>query len=413
MTLEFHKLTGQVERMGELLAHELDDLDDKSDIALEMMNTWGGAEALEEIQRRVAHAISPEVDAGYRGARPLDEVIAAAHPPPEVPVSSTLIATDGSQILPNRHGPALYYLINTGTIVMSHGSGEAPIARSEPYLFFEREHVRTRDRMLVTAATVAARRTVAEMSALAENVWNQRDAARPLVALLDGPLLFFMGAEVPDKEQLRNVYYSAMTRIMDSKAGLAGYVDVPRSRFVVGLLHLLSLPEENVSRGTLATDGALEGLTDRWVFERILGPGERSSLFVQMSPQNRDYRQEAGDSHEICFFYMNVASGDAPEPHIARVEVPMWVADNRRLVGELQALLYQQCEHLVTRYPYALVRADELAVVRGDEERQLRTMIKISLTRHGVGARESEKQQGKDVSRTAKTRHKVTGGARR
>lgn len=413
MTLEFHKLTAQVERMGALLAHQLDDLDVKSNVAQEMMNAWAGEDQLDEIQRRVAHAISPEVDAGYRGARPLDEPIARAHPLLEVPVSSTLIATDGSQILPNRHGPALYYLINTGTIIVHHGTGEPPIVRSEPFLFYEKEYIRSGDRMLISNATVAARRTVAEMSALAENTWYERDGARPLVALMDGPLLFFMGAEVPDKDQLRNVYYSAMKRIMDARGVLAGYIDVPRSRFVVGLLHLLSLAEEDVSRSTLATDGRLEGLNDRWVFERLLGPGERSSLFVQMSPQNRDYRKEAGDSHEICFFYVNVAPPDAPKAHVARVEVPMWVADNRPLVAELQALLYQQCGHLVTRYPYALMRADELAVVRGDEEKQLRTMIKVSLTRHGVGAAESEKQQGKDTSRAAKTRHRVTSGARR
>ena len=48
MTLELHKLTGQVERMGELLANELDDLDDKSDIAQEMMNAWGGEGAWQQ-----------------------------------------------------------------------------------------------------------------------------------------------------------------------------------------------------------------------------------------------------------------------------------------------------------------------------------------------------------------------------
>jgi hypothetical protein len=413
MTLEFHKLTTQIERMGIILAEQIDDLDDKSDLAQEMINAWASEDDLEEIQRRVAHAISPEVDAGYRGARPLDEPMARAHPLSEIPESATLIATDGSQILPNRHGPALYYLINTGTIIVHQGTSEAPVVRSEPYLFFEKEHIRSSDRMLISNATVAARRTVAEMSALAENAWYERDGARPLVSLMDGPLLFFLGAEVPDKDQLRNVYYSAMTRLMDAQAGLAGYIDVPRSRFVVGLLHLLSLAEEDVSRATLATDGKLEGLTDRWVFERILQPGDRSSLFVQMSPQNRDYRKDAGDSHEICFFYMNVASDDASRAHVARVEVPMWVAENKRLVGEAQALVYQQCEQLVTRYPYILMRADELAVVRGDEERQLRTMIKVSLTRHGVGAGESEKQQGKDASRAAKTRHRMAGGARR
>ena len=399
--------------MGETLANRLDDLDDKSNVAIEMINAWAHADALDEIQRRVAHAISPEVDAGYRGARPLDEPIARAHPLQDAPVSSTLVAVDGSQILPNRHGPALYYLINIGGIVLHSGSGQPPEVQSNPALFYESDDIRSHERALISNATVGARRTVAEMAALADFTWNNRDAARPLLALMDGPLLFFLGAEVPDKDQLRNIYYAAMTRIMEDKATLAGYVDIPRSSFVISLLHLLSLAEEDVSRATLSTNGRLEGLTDRWVFERILQPGDRSSLFVQMSPQNKDYRKDAGDTHEICFFYMNVAAADATKAHIARAEVPMWVARKPAMVTELQTLLYQQCEQMVTRYPYVLTRADELAVVKNEEERQLRTMIKISLTRYGVGASESEKQQGKDSSRSAKTSHRMAGGRRR
>lgn len=404
MTLEFHKITSQVERMGQVLANEIEDLDDKALIAQETLNAWATDSDLTEILRRVDHAISPEVDAGYRGARPLDEPIARAHPMPGLPSSSTLIATDGSQVYPNRHGPALYYLINTGTIIVEGGTGDAPRIESEPTLSFERQDVRSADFALISNATVSARRTVAELMALARSVWDERDNARPLIGLVDGPLLFFMGNEVPDRDNLRAMYYSAMTRIMDAKAALAGYVDVPRSAFVVSMLHLLSLDEEDVSRATLATNGKLEGLTDRWIFERLLQPGERSSLMVQMSPQNRDFRRDAGDSHEICFFYMNVAGEDAPYTHIARVEAPMWVAKKKRLIGQLQALLYQQCQQIVSPYPYVLMRADELAVVRSDEEQQLRTMIKVSLTRHGVGAEESAKQRGKDAARAPKTR---------
>jgi len=36
-------------------------------------------------------------------------------------------------------------------------------------------------------------------------------------------------------------------------------------------------------------------------------------------------------------------------------------------VAELQALIVHQCQQLMSRYPYALTRADELAVVKGEE----------------------------------------------
>jgi hypothetical protein len=404
MTLEFHKLSEQVERMGQAAALEEDEMADKAEIAVEVISRFAAEGDLPYIQARVDHAVS--LDAGYRGARPLDEPIAGAHPAPSAPDSATLIATDGSQIYPNRHGAALYYLINIGTIVLREGSGAPPEIISEPYLSYGREHVRSADYSVIGPTTIAARRTVAEMSALAEHAWLRRDEARPLLALMDGPLLFFMGSEVPDRDQLRNVYYAAMTRIMDVQAGLAGYTEAPRSRYVIGLLHLLSLDEEDVSQATLATDGKLEGLQDRWVFRKLLGPGERSSLFVQMSPQNKEYRQQAGDTHEICFFYLNVAPPGDPAL-IARVEVPMWVASDRRMVGQLQAELFRQCQHTVRRYPYVLTRADELAVVKGDEQRQLDVMIRVSLTRHGVRAVESEKQATKDAARGGKTRHKV------
>ena len=40
----------------------------------------------------------------------------AAIPAPPPPEAATIIATDGSQILPDRHAPFLYYLINIGGI---------------------------------------------------------------------------------------------------------------------------------------------------------------------------------------------------------------------------------------------------------------------------------------------------------
>jgi len=405
MTLEFHKLTTQIDQMGQSLANQKEDLDSKIAIALQIMEAHADPAFLPHIQERVQDAV--DKDAGYRGARPLDEPIMQVYPPANLPESATIIATDGSQILPTTHGAVLYYLLNIGSIIVRHGSGEPPTIISQPYLFYEKEYLMTGDRGLINNATISARRTIAEMQAIAEHGWHQRGEARPLIMLYDGPLLLFpLNNEIPDRGDLQAIYLDAMTRLLEIKANLAGYVDRPRSTFVVALLHLLDTPLEEVSRSRLSTSGRIEGLQDIKLCERILNPSERTALFIQMSPQNKDFRKQGGDTHEIVFFYLNVAGPDEPAK-IARVELPMWVANDRRQVAETQALIYNQCQQLMTRYPYSLTRADELAVVKTEESRQLNLLIQVAMTRYGLDTQESAKQSGKNAARSAKTRFKV------
>ncbi len=405
MTLEFHKLTRQIDQMGDYLAARDQEEADKLELAWQILEAYADEALLPHIQERVMDAIRK--DAGYRGARPLDEGIMTVHPPAPPLPSATIIATDGSQIAPNPHGAAFYYLLNTGTIVVHHGTGDPPEVICEPSLFYEDEHLYISDRGPITSATVAARRTVAEMSALSEHAWYRRGEARPLLALLDNPLLLIgMGHEVPEREQLRNIYLSAMTRLQDINAGLAGYTDRPRSRYVVGLLHLLNLPEEEVSRKTLEKDGRLEGLLDRALFRFLLKPGERSALFIQMSPLNKEFKSLAGDTHEITFFYLNVAA-PRQAPKLARVEVPMWVAEQKALVAEIQALIYHQCQQVASRYPYVLTRAHELALIKYEETHQLNLLIEVTLARYGMDSEQSEKQLGKAAVGQRRTRFDV------
>lgn len=406
MTLEFHKLTTQIEQMGQSLANQQEDLDSKIALALQIMDAHSDPAFLPHIQQRVQDAV--DKDAGYRGARPIDEPIMQTYPAAPLPDSGTIVATDGSQILPQTHGAALYYLLNVGTIIVRHGSGQPPEILSQPYLFYEPEYIYSGERDLISNATVSARRTVAEMEAIAEQGWLQRGEARPLLLLFDGQLLLFpMSVEVPGRDELVMIYLSAMSRLQEIKAGLAGYVDRPRSSILIRLLHLLDTPAEEVTRGSLSTSGRLEGLQDRQVCERLLEPGERTSLFIQMSPQNKEFKKSGGDLLEIVFFYLNTAA-PGERPHIARVELPMWVGRDRAMVGELQALIYHQCQQLMTRYPYALTRADELAVVKSEESRQLNLLIQVAMTRFGLDTQDSQKQAGKDAARSKKTRFQVS-----
>jgi len=56
------------------------------------------------------------------------------------------------------------------------------------------------------------------------------------------------------------------------------------------------------------------------------------------------------------------------------------------------------------RYPYALTRADELAVVRNQERAQLNELIEIELRRHAQEVAHSEKLDSK-VVRHGRTRY--------
>lgn len=105
------------------------------------------------------------------------------------------------------------------------------------------------------------------------------------------------------------------------------------------------------------------------LFDKVLEPGERSAIMVQNSPRNLAYRQKNG-SFEIAFFYVKVANGY--KTAIARIDIPMWVARERDSVNTLHALILDQCQMQGrTPYPYALARADELALVSGQDRRKL------------------------------------------
>src|SRR5207237_4103172 len=106
---------------------------------------------------------------------------------------------------------------------------------------------------------------------------------------------------------------------------------------------------------------------------------------------------------EICFFYMNVAAVHQ-EAYLARVEIPMWVAHEKALVSALQALVYTQCQ-ITDRYPYALTRADEVAVVHAHEKRALDEMIGIELLRNKKTLEMSQKLSSKMLDRQPRQQH--------
>jgi hypothetical protein len=405
MSLEFNKVVDQVRKMGYHLSQRNMTLGEKLKLALEW---YYNADDLDAVRDRIDLVRKSNVS-GYRGATGLDEIVCKVTPTPELPPSATLIAVDGSQIYPDPHASSLYYLINIGAFTTHYGETRLPEPDSLPDLVYTQDLLHDSDGRLISSLTVNARRSVREMQTLARRAWDLRSEARPLIGLYDGGLLKFFGSsEMTDPNEIEQDYMSALVHLHDAVALLAGYLDKPRSTYIISLLHLLSLDDEDVTDSNMKTNGELEGLNDIFLMEKVLMPGERSAILVQNSPQNREYK-DRGVNYEIAFFYLNVST-DA-HPAIARIDIPMWVARDEGAIDDLHAVIMHQCSIQGRKhYPYALTRADELAYVSSIEKAQLDEMINIEMLKNRMRPEESSKLQSKDLARGANRQHHRIGG---
>jgi hypothetical protein len=414
VTLEFTKVVDQVQKMGRYLSKRDQSIANRLELALERFYQLTD---LDPVHARIKLVRESSVS-GYRGAapspRPYDEIVCGVGPVPEAPPLATIIAADGSQVYPDQHAPALYYLINIGVFVYYHGENRVPLQMTSPELYYSDKMLLDRDGRVITNQTVNARRSVMEMEWLAKQAWTQAQETRsngheprPLAAFHDGNLLKFFGAnEVAGAQEVESDYMEALQRLNDSGAILAGYADRPRSTNLISLLHLMSLAPEQVNDANLKTNGELEGLPDAALFSVVLESGERSAIMVQNSPQNREYKVRKGPEYEIGFLYVNVSM--TSHPIIVRLEIPMWVAYNPQAVDALHALVVGQCAIQGRKhYPYALTRADEMAYVSSLEKQQMEELIRIEMLKNRIEPEQSNKLQTKGLARGQKRQHRL------
>jgi hypothetical protein len=393
--LELRRLLDDIEAMSREIVTHRQDLEARIEDGLTALQRLAVVDdaLLDKIDRAATE------DPSWRGAFPLGPRLDERHRPRIEPVDATLIGVDGSQIYPDRHGPVLYYLINTGAIVLRQGSGQAPLTQTRPTLFFREDALYNEDQEIVDHRIVNAARELAEIREMALQAVAERDRLggdldRLLIVLGDGPLLMWIGEkDSPDHEGQRRVaaYLADLATMQRVGAVPVGYVDRPRSANVLRMLHVADLDLPSIVTANLRAT-RYRHLTDRALFERWLGPNERSGLFSSTARLNRvDFRQ-AGQ--EIAFFYLNVARAPGPEAaRIVRVDVPVWVAEQPDLLDRVQLAIYRDCEGM--DYPYVLARAHELAVVGAREREELEQMLTIALLRRGVIAAPSAKALAK------------------
>lgn len=382
MSLRFPQLLTQVESLSEAAARRAAEAARKLPFAIR---------AIDEAKRIGADELTARIRrAGdrWRGAHPSDEPVDQVFDPPPNPARLNVIGADGSQIHPDRHAAALYFLINIGSIVVEQGTGKAPTAASDAQVFFEDEELYDDTGELASPGWINGKRDVAEMAALARLA--EDGSGQPALCLLDNGLLLWLALQAGDQhrkaiDRLLIEYIRNLTRIRDSGAAVAGFVDRPRSADVLALLALVLTPTNH--DGAAAEGNPYRGLTDRALFAGRLKPGQRSPRFVDSSPVNRDFKN-AG--HQVQFFYLNTGAPEA----VARVEIPEWVAEDSAKMDWVHAGIIEQCR-TTGGFPYPLVRAHELAVVTGADRQALESMVEGALIRRGLRPRRSQKSQTK------------------
>ena len=346
-------------------------LEEKRKLARNLLAAY--ASELDFLQQKVEAAKT--FDSNIRCAVPLDEPLTATYPPPPPVPDVTVIAADGSQINPDRHASIQFSIINVGIIIMKLHSGQAPEICVETEMLYGDELISNGNP--ISDGMVAMRRDISERMKLDE---VSKGIKGQVVNLTDGTIELW-GAKGDDPQAYADFvekYLRVLTRMHARGVVTAGYVEKPSADLVVRLLEIATADNEQIQR--LRDYQPLRGVSDRWLYgERenpLLPPGHRSAVFTLQSGSIKKYKGPLS----LHFFYLNVGTLGHPWP--VRVEVQQWVAEDRKKLELLHAILIEQCNMMGAKpYPYLLHRAHETAVVRREEKDQVEQLLALELRR--------------------------------
>jgi hypothetical protein len=384
MTLNFQQVIDKIKEIGMGARSRQESLEALRYHARHLLEAW--ADKTPELRDKVERA--RQVDPNLRCALPLDERFDASIVEPVLSKSVTLLAADGSQILPDRHNALQYSLVNVGAIVMQPGTGKSPEIFTDSNLLYADELYT--ETGIITEEAIEQRRDIAERRKLLELV---PDYPAPLLALTDGPVELWgaKGGGEDDYRKNLEIHKSVLSQLQARDVTVAGYVDKPGADLVIRTLEIAQLSSEDEYKHIRKTH-PLRGVSDRWLYS-FLPAGSRSAVFGLQSSSRVHYTGDLA----LYFFYLNV--GDKKHPSLVRVEFPKWVAEDAGKLDLLHSALLQQCRVMGAKpYPYILHRAHEIAVVMFEEKKQVEAMLEMEIRQCGGEVEDgSAKQSAKDL----------------
>lgn len=329
------------------------------------------------------------------------ESVDFARPAPQIAPAYTVVATDGSQIAPDRHEVAPCWLVNTSRITFRYGSEHSQFVREVESLVLGDDEPGDEDwwSEIAPGRRVAFRRQLEEMRHLGRLIEQEASAGVPVVALVDGTLILWsLEKEEPAaRAGMLNAFQKVLLRARDLHVPVVGYISAPGGKDVVNALRVRMCPLPVVSCKSdcpagddptrrSAPCGALWAASDASIFRRSLEQGSRSALFATASKVADEY--DAAAVPRFCY----VRAGD----DVARLEVPAYVAEDAGMMDLVQSAVIDQVSK-GGGYPVALSEAHEAAVVRGPDRDLFYHLLARELARAGVPVRNTRKALAKRV----------------
>ncbi len=341
-------------------------------------------DAWEALRERVAREKPRRLLAGLR------EAPGTAYPQGERPTPVTVVATDGSQVYPDRHIEPTCYLLNISQIAFQYGTLERPVLTAEPHFRYRQRDLQGHfDEVLgqMTAEVVSALRDEEELRALLRISRRAKTEGRPLVAMADGTLIRWMIRGMRNhalEQELIRRYTEVLAAFQRERIPLCSYISMPANAELVNLLCLHRDEDE-----ATPPEKSLQGLVDRALLLKTLRPGERSATFGSGSHIQSEY----GEGDRICYFYVRVPARSGPG-EVGRVEVPSWVAEDAALLDLIHAVVLSECDK-GDGYPMILAEAHERAVIRAREKEVFYQLIERQLEGAGLRMGHSQKAASK------------------
>ncbi|MGB9592554.1 MAG: DNA double-strand break repair nuclease NurA, partial [Anaerolineae bacterium] len=309
---------------------------------------------------------------------------------PPLPVGGySVAASDGSNIPPDRHSPAQYCVLNVSQVVLTYGENPSASLGAVSEMLYGDENLYL-DGEPLKGELLGAKMAVRELEVLLETALA---LPAPRVALHDGTLILWRLQSEPDG--VRNRLIGPLRRALDGflaeRIPLLSYISFPSARDLCNALRVALCDTETSECKTCESDHRelcefLGELRDRELLLGVLEPGQRTDLFATVSDVVKYYGK-----HDIVFCYLNVGG------EIARLEMPLWVAEDEDALNLGLGVVLDQCALSgdVPPYPLALMEAHEAAVIDVAMRTVVEELVEGEFARRGVPYIRSGKDRSK------------------
>lgn len=313
----------------------------------------------------------------------------------------TVVACDGSQIMPTQHEVISCYLLNIGAAVIHYGEPSEASLTSYPQLYHRSDQLYplvNQRRVHIDESLVSFERGIQELQKARELSELEQAKGRSVLVLVDGSLIPWSVDKNADRSQqeLLERFGIELDAFNALRIPIVGYVSHSRSSDIINLLRLWRCPYSQIRCQALC--GSLNEedfpcseiwpLADRQLMSSKLPRLSRSNFFLS----GASWSQALPYRNQVCFAHLNTGGESA------RIEVPRWLFEDADMLTFALSVLILQIRK-GHGYPITLSEAHNMAVVRQADRSHFFQLVQEQLLRLGqvkvtVSPKEDRKRRG-------------------